>query len=208
MAKFGESSDLVKCSFCGKPQKEVKKLIAGPGIYICDECVDLCASIVQEETTDGPKRTTPLPSPLSSELKEQASRADRVAKFLLRLASELEERGLSSTNQRVVVTDFTEREGVTSFLDGSSRTVVHIGPSLVGRGSYLPGWRWSEHVKPVHGRESERHTGYVLSGSLAVQDSDGHQVVVRPGQAFFAPSGHDAWVIGDGPCVTLDFLPA
>src|SRR6266571_5111477 len=41
MAKFGDS-DLLKCSFCGKSQKQVKKLIAGPGVYICDECIDLC----------------------------------------------------------------------------------------------------------------------------------------------------------------------
>lgn len=69
MAKFEESSDLVKCSFCGKPQKAMAKLIAGPGIYICNECVVLCASIVQEEMADAAKRTAPLPSPLSSELK-------------------------------------------------------------------------------------------------------------------------------------------
>ena len=42
MAKFGETSELLKCSFCGKSQKQVKKLIAGPGVYICDECIDLC----------------------------------------------------------------------------------------------------------------------------------------------------------------------
>ena len=51
MAKFGESSDLVKCSFCGKSQKQVKKLIAGPGVYICDECIDLCNEIIDEELT-------------------------------------------------------------------------------------------------------------------------------------------------------------
>jgi ATP-dependent Clp protease ATP-binding subunit ClpX len=46
VAKFGEGGDLVKCSFCGKTQKQVKKLIAGPGVYICDECIDLCNDIV------------------------------------------------------------------------------------------------------------------------------------------------------------------
>ena len=49
MAKFGEGGDLVKCSFCGKTQKQVKKLIAGPGVYICDECIDLCNDIIAEE---------------------------------------------------------------------------------------------------------------------------------------------------------------
>ncbi len=49
MAKFGEGGDLVKCSFCSKTQKQVKKLIAGPGVYICDECIDLCNDIIAEE---------------------------------------------------------------------------------------------------------------------------------------------------------------
>jgi len=51
MAKFGDS-DLLKCSFCGKSQKQVKKLIAGPGVYICDECIDLCNEIIEEELSD------------------------------------------------------------------------------------------------------------------------------------------------------------
>ena len=53
MAKFGEGSELLKCSFCGKSQKQVKKLIAGPGVYICDECIDLCNEIIEEELADG-----------------------------------------------------------------------------------------------------------------------------------------------------------
>ncbi len=53
MAKIGESGDLLKCSFCGKSQKQVKKLIAGPGVYICDECIDLCNEIIEEEFSSG-----------------------------------------------------------------------------------------------------------------------------------------------------------
>ena len=49
MAKFTEGGDLLKCSFCGKSQRQVKKLIAGPGVYICDECIDLCNEIIEEE---------------------------------------------------------------------------------------------------------------------------------------------------------------
>ena len=49
MARNAESVDLLKCSFCGKSQKQVKKLIAGPGVYICDECIELCNEIVDEE---------------------------------------------------------------------------------------------------------------------------------------------------------------
>ena len=49
MARLGDGGELVKCSFCGKSQKQVKKLIAGPGVYICDECIDLCNEIIEEE---------------------------------------------------------------------------------------------------------------------------------------------------------------
>ena len=54
MARIGETSELLKCSFCGKSQKQVKKLIAGPGVYICDECIDLCNEIIEEEFSEGP----------------------------------------------------------------------------------------------------------------------------------------------------------
>jgi ATP-dependent Clp protease ATP-binding subunit ClpX len=53
VAKFGEGGELLKCSFCGKSQKQVKKLIAGPGVYICDECIDLCNEIIEEELSEG-----------------------------------------------------------------------------------------------------------------------------------------------------------
>ncbi|HHX84738.1 MAG TPA: ATP-dependent Clp protease ATP-binding subunit ClpX [Actinomycetales bacterium] len=52
MARVGESGDLLKCSFCGKSQKQVKKLIAGPGVYICDECIELCNEIIESEVED------------------------------------------------------------------------------------------------------------------------------------------------------------
>ena len=48
MARMQESADVLKCSFCGKSQKQVRKLIAGPGVYICDECIDLCNEIIEE----------------------------------------------------------------------------------------------------------------------------------------------------------------
>jgi ATP-dependent Clp protease ATP-binding subunit ClpX len=64
MAKFGESGDLLKCSFCGKSQKQVKKLIAGPGVYICDECIDLCNEIIEEEFSDATELVSgELPKP-------------------------------------------------------------------------------------------------------------------------------------------------
>ncbi len=64
MAKFGDTGELLKCSFCGKSQKQVKKLIAGPGVYICDECIDLCNEIIEEELTETAELTFDnLPNP-------------------------------------------------------------------------------------------------------------------------------------------------
>jgi ATP-dependent Clp protease ATP-binding subunit ClpX len=64
VAKFGEGGELLKCSFCGKSQKQVKKLIAGPGVYICDECIDLCNEIIEEELAETSEVSLgELPSP-------------------------------------------------------------------------------------------------------------------------------------------------
>ncbi len=64
MARLGEGGELLKCSFCGKSQKQVKKLIAGPGVYICDECIDLCNEIIEEEfSTTEEISFTELPKP-------------------------------------------------------------------------------------------------------------------------------------------------
>ena len=64
MAKFGEGGDLVKCSFCAKSQKQVRKLIAGPSVYICDECISLCNEIIADELGDRPESVLEeLPKP-------------------------------------------------------------------------------------------------------------------------------------------------
>ena len=64
MARIGDGGDLLKCSFCGKSQKQVKKLIAGPGVYICDECIDLCNEIIEEELNEtGEVGLDELPKP-------------------------------------------------------------------------------------------------------------------------------------------------
>jgi ATP-dependent Clp protease ATP-binding subunit ClpX len=65
VAKFGDGGELLKCSFCGKSQKQVKKLIAGPGVYICDECIDLCNEIIEEELAEPSElRFDELPKPV------------------------------------------------------------------------------------------------------------------------------------------------
>ncbi|MEY4499923.1 MAG: hypothetical protein RL319_911 [Actinomycetota bacterium] len=69
MTKLGESSDLLKCSFCGKSQKQVRKLIAGPGVYICDECIELCNEIIEEELGAVVKQVEEIDLPKPREIK-------------------------------------------------------------------------------------------------------------------------------------------
>jgi hypothetical protein len=91
------------------------------------------------------------------------------------------------------------------FLDGSTRSAVVLGQLIIGRGTYLPGWRWSEHVGKQTGKTSESHTGYIVSGYMMALDADGKESKVGPGDAFQIAAGHDGWVVGDEPCVALDF---
>ena len=69
MARIGESADLLKCSFCGKSQKQVQQLIAGPGVYICDECVELCNEIIEERLAEaGEEASTEFELPKPREI--------------------------------------------------------------------------------------------------------------------------------------------
>ena len=65
----GDNSKLLYCSFCGKSQNEVRKLIAGPSVFICDECVDLCNDIIREEIqeagTEGDYANLPIPAEIN-----------------------------------------------------------------------------------------------------------------------------------------------
>jgi quercetin dioxygenase-like cupin family protein len=85
--------------------------------------------------------------------------------------------------------------------------MVNLGSVKVGRGTFEPGWRWSEHVKPIAGTESceSAHTGYCLSGRMTVRMDDGTEDQIAPGDAFTIAPGHDAWTDGNEACVLLDF---
>jgi quercetin dioxygenase-like cupin family protein len=96
------------------------------------------------------------------------------------------------------------------FVDKGKADIVHLGNVSVGKFVLEPGWRWSEHVKPIVGTEScqVHHIGYVLSGRMKVVMDDGTEAEASAGDAAVIPPGHDAWIEGDEPCVWLEFAGA
>jgi hypothetical protein len=88
--------------------------------------------------------------------------------------------------------------------------LVTLGGVTVGRASYEPGWVWSEHVGTATGESLCRveHVGLVVSGRTGVRMADGTQYELAPGNLFSVAPGHDSWVIGDEPYVSLHFLGA
>ena len=93
------------------------------------------------------------------------------------------------------------------FVDRGRVDVVQLADGVVGRGTFEPGWRWSEHVKPIAGTDTcqSAHLAYCVSGRMAVRMDDGTEKEIGPGDVIVIPPGHDAWVIGDEPCVQVDF---
>jgi quercetin dioxygenase-like cupin family protein len=85
--------------------------------------------------------------------------------------------------------------------------VISIGGGTVGRLTLEPGWRWSQHVKPIAGTEwcEAPHFQYQVSGRLHVVMQDGTEFDLGPGDVSVLPSGHDAWVIGQEPVVLVDW---
>jgi hypothetical protein len=81
--------------------------------------------------------------------------------------------------------------------------VVRIGDMKVKRASYPPGWRFSTHMGAP--RCLDTHVGYTVSGRTVVELSDGRQLEFGPGKVFAIPADHDAWVVGDEPCVIVQF---
>lgn len=94
-----------------------------------------------------------------------------------------------------------------TFLDGSTRSYAVLRTAVVGFGTYQPGWRWSLHAGPQVGKDAENHIGYTISGRMMVKDPYGNEAEIEPGCAFEIAPGSDAWVIGDEPCIALDFIP-
>ena len=86
--------------------------------------------------------------------------------------------------------------------------LYRVGPMTLGRATYEPGWKWSEHVGAPAGESmcQVEHVGLVLSGQAAVKMEDGTEKVMQAGEFFYVPPGHDSWVVGDEPYVSLHIM--
>jgi quercetin dioxygenase-like cupin family protein len=108
----------------------------------------------------------------------------------------------------IISRNFDSADETRPFEDGKGKlallTTDH-GP--VGRAVFEPGWQWSKHVKPIAGTDScqAAHVGYVISGQMKIVMDDGESVDTGPGDFISVAPGHDAWVVGDEPCVVLDW---
>lgn len=107
----------------------------------------------------------------------------------------------------IMVKTFDAPDEKRPFASRGHLDVLRFGEGIVGRGVFEPGWKWSECVKPLAGTASceTRHEGYVMSGRMRIRMDDGEEREVGPGHVLTIEPGHDAWVVGDEPCVMLDF---
>ncbi len=113
--------------------------------------------------------------------------------------------GEDPTGLGIIAKSLAESEKSRTFIDGSARSIVRLRSAVIGLGTYQPGWRWSLHAGSQTGKASENHVGYIISGSIVVQDASGFEQKIGPGEAFEVAPGHDAWVAGSAPCIALDF---
>ena len=88
--------------------------------------------------------------------------------------------------------------------------IIRIGGMTIGRATYEPGWKWSVHVGPGLGAKScsVEHVGVVVSGRATAAMDDGRVIEMKPGDVFYIPPGHDSWVVGNEPYVSLHLLGA
>ena len=108
----------------------------------------------------------------------------------------------------LVKKDFSSPEETRPFKDGKGQLELHnTATGAVGLATFNPGWKWSEHVKPIAGTDSCQapHLGYFVSGRMHVVMDDGEELEFGPGDFAIIPPGHDAWTIGDEPCVVIDW---
>ena len=107
----------------------------------------------------------------------------------------------------IEVKNVNSPDEVRQFAGNGHANVLQIGGHPVLYGTFEPGWRWSENLKPIAGTDScqAHHTLYILSGRMHVVMDDGTEFELGPGDAGVIAPGHDAWTVGDEACVLVDF---
>ena len=96
---------------------------------------------------------------------------------------------------------------VRTFENGKIDIVNFDNGVTIGRATFEPGWSWEKCVKPIVKTESCQapHTSYIISGRMKVRMDDGTESEGGPGDTAVIPPGHNAWVVGNEPCVMIDF---
>lgn len=115
-----------------------------------------------------------------------------------------------ATGIDVILRRFEEPDEVRPMIKGKFE-VVTIGGITIGRATYEPGWRWSEHVGPALGKRfcEVPHVGLVLEGTATAAFEDGRVIELKAGELFYIPPiPHDSWVVGSQPYVSLHFSGA
>ena len=109
----------------------------------------------------------------------------------------------------VIVKRFDEPDETRTFPRGRF-DLVRIGGMVIGRATYEPGWKWSVDVGGPAGRKNcmVEHVGLVVSGKAVAAMTDGRVVEISAGDLFYIAPGHDSWVVGDEPYVSLHFMGA
>jgi len=112
-------------------------------------------------------------------------------------------------NREVILKRFDRPDEIRQFPLGRFE-LAHVGGMTIGRATYQPGWKWSEHVGAALGATScmVEHVGMVVSGRAVAAMDDGKIIEMRAGEIFHIPPGHDSWVVGDEPYVSLHFMGA
>jgi quercetin dioxygenase-like cupin family protein len=113
------------------------------------------------------------------------------------------------TSLETLLKTFDSPDEVRAFEKGRLE-LLRLGPMVIGRATYEPGWKWSQHVGPTAGTPlcEIEHVGFVITGRAAVRMRDGTERVLEAGTAFYVPPGHDSWVVGEERYVSIHLLGA
>ncbi|MBN1204848.1 MAG: cupin domain-containing protein [Myxococcaceae bacterium] len=108
---------------------------------------------------------------------------------------------------QLIIKKFSSPDARRPFVARGHADILEFEGGTIGLAVFEPGWKWSKDVQPLAGTESCQapHFCYYLSGRMVVVMDDGTRGELGPGDVAFIPPGHDAWVVGDEPCVMLDF---